>query len=104
MNNYKIKLELNPSELRALFLILNKIDFTKINNNVMSVMARFILKKVYFKIVNRLQNYSNKKYKMTLHQAEGLAMIIAFETIIEPDEYEQNLIIKILMLVDQISV
>jgi len=105
MNINKIKLELNHSELKALFTMLN--SCRQPDEDVPGyIMEIFIMGKVVKKIMNRLVNppKPGKTTHLSLHKAEGIALVLLLnnvDTALTYDIYNKNLIMKINNIVKQ---
>ncbi len=105
MNTEKISLELNKSELQALFELLNSCD-PPVGDKRSYFMAVFIMKKVYIRITTRLLNppSTGKNTKLSLHIAEGIAlneMLHGADPRLAWNDYNRNLIMKIHKIINQ---
>lgn len=99
----KIKTQLHPEEVQALFQLINRADFNLIPDADMRIMCKHIVEGIYFKLARRLLRKDGKPSSLTLKPAEAAAMRQVLHTydLLDLGDYERNLLMRLSGMIDQ---
>ncbi len=98
----KIQLKLNRSEIKAMFDILNRVDFTQITDDDKRLMTHYIVERIFVKITRKMIEQVDKT-SISFYYGEAAAIRQALNTIdfIDLSEYEANLATQLICTIDQ---
>lgn len=99
----KIKTQLHPEEVQALFQMINRADFNLIPDADMRIMCKHLVEGIYFKLARRLLRKDSKPSNLTLKPAEAAAMrqVLSTYDMFEMGDYERNMVMRLLGMIDQ---